>query len=349
MSEPVMFIDPMAPRPYDRLSDMRGLGGTEATLLQAAFGLAGDRRVAVAQTARQQDALSGGVRFLPWPVDTVGATTLVVINSWKLALKLRRRRPDARVALWLHVFPGRHNRRMGQALAEADIDIIAVSHSHADWLRAYFPGAAAPRLHVIYNPVADDLVPDDTPRDPDLLLFASAPHKGLDQVLQRFLSLRPHFPQLRLEIADPGYLAWPVPQDLRDGLVWLGTLDQQRLIRHYRKALCLFMPQTGFRETFGLVIAEANAVGCPALLQKGLGANDEVAGAGSALIDVTDSAQLVSTLRSWRERPPTCRGKPQFRRSAVIRAWRDWLDANASAARQSAPVMAPRRRAGGTT
>lgn len=55
-----------------------------------------------------------------------------------------------------------------------------------------------------------------------------------------------------------------------------------------RSALCLFYPQTSFAESFGLVIAEANAVGTPALLHAGLGANEEFASSTEQCVDGSD-------------------------------------------------------------
>tara|TARA_R110002096_G_scaffold235626_1_gene425956 strand:+ start:1060 stop:1392 length:333 start_codon:yes stop_codon:yes gene_type:complete len=107
------------------------------------------------------------------------------------------------------------------------------------------------------------------------LFFCSSPHKGLNQVFRQFAALRERFPKLTHEVADPGYLAWDTGK-IPDG-VWLrGSLSHDRRIGRMRRALCLFYPQDSFAETFGLVIAEANAVGTPFLVQRGLGANDEV-------------------------------------------------------------------------
>lgn len=326
MADAVLFIDVMAPRAYDNPAALQGLGGTEATLLRIALGLTAYCQVAVAQTHRETKVLKNGVSFLPWPTATADFATLIVINSWKLALRLKRQKPATRVALWLHVFPGRHNHKMGQVLQQAGVQIIAVSHSHARWL-GRFMEPAAPAIHVMYNPICDDLMPDDTPRNPDLLLFASAPHKGLDQVLSRFARVQRAIPSLRLAIADPGYLRWPVAHDIAAGLTWMGTLSEEDLIAQYRRALCVFMPQTHFAETFGLVIAEANAVGCPALLQSGLGANDEVASAGSAVMDVTDDAALIQQITTWRAAAPICYARAKFRLSAVLASWRQWLSA----------------------
>ena len=48
-------------------------------------------------------------------------------------------------------------------------------------------------------------------------------------------------------------------------VVWLGALPPAQVIEQARSALCVFMPNFLMPETFGLVFAEANAVGTPVL------------------------------------------------------------------------------------
>lgn len=330
MSDMVTFVDPLAPRAYDGTAGaLKGLGGTEATLVRVCERLAPHRPLVVRQRARIVEAYVGGVRYAafdmmrPLPEDP---RVIVVVNAWKVALKLARLHPEARVHLWLHVFPGRHNRAMGASLKAAGIDVICVSRSHARWLEDFL-GESAPRITHIHNPVADHLAPDVTPRNSNLLLIASAPHKGLAQVFRRFEALRDRFPRLKLAVADPGYLAWPsgpVPR----GVLPLGTLEHSALIAMMRRALCLFYPQDHFAETFGLVIAEANAVGCPALLQRGLGANDEVACDASQCIDTADPdaiAARIAALRAACPLTPLAWGRPEFRLSTVAERWLERL------------------------
>ena len=318
------FIDACAPRPYCDLGDMHGLGGTEATLIRIAKALARDMSVTVEQAARQATETRDGVMFLPIDLKRSSGRVIVVINSWKVALLVRKHNPAARICVWQHVVPGRHNRAMVTALAAAQIDIMCVSHSHAKQVRSLI-GADMVRVSAILNPIADDLHPDQTQRDPDLLFFASSPHKGLDQVAARFTELRQAIPSLRLELADPGYLAWG-NGTMPPGVVQLGTLTHAQVIAKMRRALCLFYPQTRFAETFGLVIAEANAVGCPALVHGGLGANDEVVSDRAQCIDATDPAQIMARLLAWRRDKPTITLKPEFRFSAVLRQWQAILD-----------------------
>lgn len=327
MSGGVAFVDPLAPQPYSGAPGaLTGLGGTEMTLVKICERLGLNRQIVVYQRARQSlDEVVAGVRYAGFDVKRPLAkepSTIVVINSWKVALKLARTHPEARVLCWLHVFPGRHNRSLTAELRAADIEVVCVSETHANWLRQFL-GANAPSIRHIYNPIADDLVPDDTPRDPDLLLFASSPHKGLGQVFRRFEALRDRFPHLKLAIANPGYLAWPTGRVLA-GVRPLGRLEHRDLIGWMRRALCLFAPQDEFAETFGLVIAEANAVGCPALLQRGLGANDEVASDLGQCIDASDPDMIADRIANWRTAEPAsprAQARPDFRLSSVTAQW----------------------------
>lgn len=97
------------------------------------------------------------------------------------------------------------------------------------------------------------------------------------------------------------------------------------------------------------MVAEANAVGTPALLHGPLGANAEVAATPDQIVDATDPGALVSRLAAWRERPPSVTLRPEFRLSAVAEAWRellagrDVLPAPIPALHEPAALPLPRR------
>ncbi len=303
-----------------------GLGGTEATVLRVAAALSANTPMHIFQKGRTDTKPSAAGRLRPLSEAFARATesTIIVINAWKVACKLRKVHPAARILLWLHGYPGRHNRPMGSALRAADIAVVCVSRTHADWLRDFL-GDTAPDITHIHNPIADHLTPDNTRRDPDRLLFASSPHKGLAQVFKQFAAAREAIPTLTLAVADPGYLAWDTGS-VPDGVTFLGALPHPDLIAGMRRALCLFYPQTSFAETFGLVMAEANAVGTPVLVHRDLGANAEVVGDPAQCIDGNDLTQVVDRLRHWRVTPPVVRVNPQFRLSTVASQWADLLD-----------------------
>ena len=322
MTHSIRLIDPCAPRDYADEADLAGLGGTEATVLRVVSGLGRQVPIIVEQAARQMPTRRGPLAFVPMDLAKRSDDLTIVINSWKVALTVAKRNPNARVCVWQHVVPGRHNRVMADDLVAAGITLLCVSDSLRKTLAQMLQ--AAVKMQVIYNPISDDLHPEATPRDPDLLIFASAPHKGLDQVLRAFVTLRQTIPALRLELADPGYLSWPVG-DLPAGVSHLGVLQHAQVVARMRTALCLFYPQQRFAETFGLVIAEANAVGTPALLHRGLGANDEVASDASQCIDGSDPSQIADRVHAWRAHRPLVRVNPAFRLSQVLSTWQTLL------------------------
>ena len=321
----LVILDPNAPKPYTTApASLVGLGGTEMTIAAVAERLAKGMTVEVHQTARKMPAVVSGIGFLPmtWKAP-VSADAAIVINSWKAAIACRKVNPDLRLLLWLHNVPGRHNRKMGAALRDADVTVVCVSDSHARILRDLL-GCDAPDITHVYNPIPDDLAPSGIAHDRDLLFFASAPHKGLRQVFDAFRALRREIPSMRLAVANPGYMDWdvgPIP----DGVSLIGRSDKDRLWQRMEGALCLFYPQTSFAETFGIVLAEANAVGCPVLVHKGLGANDEVPSSAAEAIDCADIDQVIATVKAWRASRPKVEARPEFRLSAVVDTWADLL------------------------
>ena len=320
----IAIVDPCCARGYAPASLLAGgLGGTEATVIRVATVLARDARILHFQNGRTQaeETAAGSLRPLAEAYRPGVAGTLIVINAWKVARKLRKAHPEARIILWLHIHPGRHNRPMAQALAAAGVEVICVSASHARSLRSFLSDGPPLRIGHIYNPIAPGLVPDGTRYDPTRLLFASSPHKGLDQVFARFRAARAAMPDLTLAVADPGYLAWdtgPVPA----GVTFLGPLPHAALIAQMRRALCLFYPQTRFAETFGLVMAEAQAVGLPVLAHDAIGSNAEVVADPDQILDAADEGRIIDRLRLWRRARPVVTGNPAFALDAVGDAWR---------------------------
>lgn len=319
----IAFVDPCCAGGYD-LPDLetRGLGGTEATVLRVAAALRDRFDVTLYQNGRPDRCWSEAGELMPLTDAYRGpkSDAFIVINRWKVALKLRKLHPDAPIFLWLHIYPGRHNRRMGAALRTASVNVICVSKTHAKAFTAFLKPADLPHVTFIYNPIADDLCPDETQRDHNRLLFASSPHKGLAEVFKQFATLRRTLPDLTLAVADPGYLSWetgPVPE----GVVFLGSLSHPALVRQMRKSLCLFYPQTSFTETFGLVLAEANAVGTPALVHSGLGANDEILLGATQQVDGHDPTQILAQISGWQRCRPHVDANPAFRLASVADEW----------------------------
>lgn len=341
-SRGVLFLDPLAPHPYDHTTcERRGMGGTELMVARVAAGLArrvDHRPVRVAQGRRGSPKLAGGVVWRPTAPDGLapdrlraawggGAppSTVVIVQAWKLARLVREAFPRARVLVWLHTFPGRRaGGRLGTLLERADARLVAVSDVHLDDVRvrlAAHVGAEVARKRTlrIHNGVEDDLRPDDTPRDPNLLICLSSPHKGQREVLDAFVAARRRMPELRLLVADPGYWG-SEPAPLPAGARRIGSLSRPEVLALLRRTACLFYPQASFAETFGLVFAEALAVGTPVVAHP-LGAAPEVL-PESCLVDCREPEAVAERLERWRaEGAPAVSLRAELRLSAVLDDW----------------------------
>jgi glycosyltransferase involved in cell wall biosynthesis len=346
------IVDPVAPAPYT-LDTLRtkALGGTEATVVRVAEGL--DAIV------RQHNRLADDGRYRkPAAAGEQEPTHLLVLREAAVALEQQRRYRGARTWLWLHDLAGPENGRgarlLGHAakLAEAGITLVCVSDFHAaqvgGLLRA-LPAARRPRVVRIYNPVVIPAASNGGAAvDRDKLVFFSSPHKGLDYALHLFAHLRRRNRALRLLIANPGYRSAALAAQA--GVVNLGAVPHHDIVAHLRTALCVFYPNYVYAETFGLVLAESNAVGTPVMTHR-LGAVAEVLDGDGQLLPVPASRALAdglywrwprlrgivdpvlnglgaargyeAMLRHWQDGGrPVVAGQPRFGLPAVLDAWR---------------------------
>ena len=295
----ILFIDPVCPSPYAQRTLREGaLGGTEATVVRVAEGLAArGHTVRVAQHTRTEAEAVGLVGSRTRRMRSRRARRAGPRWRWSWYCgHTRRSRASAAIIPTPPCFCG--DTALPEAAAkpsasyvrETGAHAVTVSRHHADTLRQFVAqtsGDAIP-ISTCYNPV--DLMPDDTPVQANKLVFFSSPHKGLDQVLRAFEAVRAWRTDWQLFVANPGYLS----QDhaLPRGVVTLGALPHEEVIRHVREAFCVFYPQATFAETFGLVFAEANAVGTPVLAHS-LGSAAEVLGETLA-----EARQLVDCRRA---------------------------------------------------
>jgi glycosyltransferase involved in cell wall biosynthesis len=135
---------------------------------------------------------------------------------------------------------------------------------------------------------------------------------------------------------------------------WLGTLTPAQTLEQAASALCVFMPNFVLPETFGLVFAEANAVGTPVLAHdcgaarevlhaanpvlavrlrqrqfawamRALGwrASRQAAAVGARLGLFDQYLELLGTWRSGQR--PRVAGAERFRLSRVAQDWRALL------------------------
>ncbi|WP_174804258.1 glycosyltransferase family 4 protein [Martelella limonii] len=327
MSSAIAVIDPYCLTPYTLSALESGaLSGAEAISMRVARIQGSNFRFHFYQNGRNDIDRDSCGFYRPIEAmradDLAGVQAIVVISSWKAALKARRLNPHCPIMLRLHSNPGRHNRRMGNALADADIEIVCVSKSHARHVREFLSAEneRLPKISSIYNPVDDTLLPNATQRDRNRMFFPGTPLKGMSEVLTKFELLRQALPELRLDIAEAGNMIWPDGKPPA-GVTFLGRLEDDEMIDQMRRSLCIFYPQTRYQEPFGLPLAEANAVGTPVIADEALDINREILGAGGQCIDTSNLPALAGKIEEWQKALPVLPVSPQFRLSAIAAIW----------------------------
>lgn len=260
---PLLFVDWTCPSPYSARAVLEGpLGGTEATAT----------RIAEALTAQvmQHNRTEAEGRYIP-PTRGDDIQHVVVLRDPRCLPEMRERFPAARFYLWMHdlVRPGsKRGRRVAAAagmMSKLNVRVICVSNFQRRGMEATLREAGYPRIPVqtIYNPIDDELRPEASPIDPTKLVFFSSPNKGLAFTLDAFQALRRQMPEMRLYVGNPGYKK--LPRYAPEGVSWIGGLPHAKILSEVRTALCVFYPNFVLAETFGLVLAEANAVGTPVM------------------------------------------------------------------------------------
>jgi glycosyltransferase involved in cell wall biosynthesis len=349
----VLFYDPLCRQPYDTQTlALQATGGTEASVTRIADALG----ACVSQHNRTQDA--GNYRT---PARIPGIEQVVVVRESRALPMLRGLYPQARFHLWVHdqLNPGsKRARRLAttaQLLRELEVRLVCVSDTQRRRVEATLERigvADRTSTHTIYNPIADELVPDGRAVDRDKLVFFSSPNKGLAYTLDAFRALRRRIPALRLMVGNPAYKRGGA--GARDGVHYLGPQPQARIHEEVRGALCTFALNFVLPETFGLVYAESKALGTPVLTHD-CGAAAEVIGDPHQVLPVRRTQRTYEALvhglpPGWRSGParwadrcglfdgyyeriaawrdggrPQVEPDPRFRLSAVAAQWRTLL------------------------
>lgn len=331
----ILFVDPVAPKPYDpQVLLTEPLGGTEASVTRVAEAL-GSRGfpVCVKQGNRGEHSMCASSNcnttygaFGSYP--DFKPTHVIVLRAPLALYQARKQFPNAKLYLWCHdLFGGPGWAEGFKAIVDTQAVPVVVSEFHKtnmyDTMRALKLEYAIP-CRRIYNPIADDLVPDDTVVNPNKLVFFSSPHKGLEHTLKVFAQFQ-NFDELKdmkLCIANPGY--FPDHKTEQKNVRILGSLPHGEVISQIRNALAVFHLNNVFPETFGLVHAEANAVGTPFLSSR-LGATLELCDHPAEHIDVQDPKMVIERIKQWRQGRPRVRANPNFRLKNVVRDWLELL------------------------
>jgi phosphatidyl-myo-inositol alpha-mannosyltransferase len=189
---------------------------------------------------------------------------------------------------------------------------IAVSASARDTWQGRFGGTMA----VVPNGVAPEFFAGPKPLDalagdgPTVLFVGRLePRKGLAYLVRAFLRLKPAFPRLRLLVVGrddrhtQDKLMAMVPPRLRPDLVFAGAVPQADLPSWYASADVFCAPSLG-GESFGIVLAEAMAVGLPVVCSDIGGYRDVVHdGTDGLLVPPRDPEALAAALGGLLDNP----------------------------------------------
>ncbi len=146
---------------------------------------------------------------------------------------------------------------------------IAVSEPAKKSISRHFPGdyTVIPN-GVDLNHFSPDVLPPERFSDGKMnILFVGRleKRKGLNYLLEAYAQIRRQIPDSRLIIVGPG-TRWSGRYEKRaqDGVVFTGYVTYDELPRYYKAADIVCFPATG-RESFGIVLLEAMAVGKPVI------------------------------------------------------------------------------------
>lgn len=329
----ILFADTSHPKAYG-FDDLiaNAMGGTESSLLRTAKILHNNgHQITVYQQSRTQCETQNGVELID--PDRLLRLELVdhviILRKFPQILVLQKQFPKAQFHLWIHTYKNwEYVLKRGIRVAKP-WQLITNSKNHAKHcdglLNQGFMGKiynlfkAKVQIKTCYNPIPSSLAQSEPqPRDPNKLLFLSAPNKGLDQVLKTFQQINRQLKDLQLFIANPGYRD-ENPQDIPN-VHYLGALPADQVKQHLATSLCVFYPQDSFAETFGLIYAEANALGTPVMAHD-IGAAHEILHPNNHLINAKDHDQITKTLVQWQRKLPAVSYRKEFDEPAIYQQW----------------------------
>jgi glycosyltransferase involved in cell wall biosynthesis len=343
----VVIFDPLTPKPYSlKTLKCEPLGGTEATVIRIAERL----DAVVVQHNRSRN--EGRYRTSHLSLDP---THLIVLRVPRLAVQQFQRYQKAQKFLWMHDLPGDDLKECGADLANLGTTIVCISDFQAmevNRILSCLPENKRPNVKRIYYPV--DVLNEDSASDFDKnkLIFFSSPHKGLQYALNVFSYLHRMNRELRLYVANPGYLIKTLAQ--QPGVINLGPVPHHVIMDHVRVALCTFYPNYVCPETFGLVLAESNALGTPVITHP-IGAAPEVLLEREQFVQVPKARAVADKIfrylpllrnkgehvlansgcyqeyaekvNAWQSgKRPRVLARPEFSISTVINCWRKLLE-----------------------
>ena len=292
------------------------LGGSETEVVWCAEALASRGKRVVVATLAKDAAQKNGVLYLP--ANELG-TTWTAKPRALVALRYGALPPieHERLLCWATDIPDGEYRPIVEELKSRDGTLVCVS----EWQAEQFPVNGLRKVVIpnglpdaVYNRSATPL------KIPGRYVYASAAQKGLDATLKLWNVLRSEYPTKKrwkdheLLVCSPGYDAPDAAKD-QPGVRVLGGLSFTDLCGTLASAQGLFYVNT-LPETFGIVLALAEALGTPAFMcgLHGLGGAEETVAENTM---TKDPDRFVAMLNG----PPDEVVPYNFRWSRVVEQW----------------------------
>ncbi len=334
----ILFADTSHPKPYDFVSlATYAMGGTESSLLRTAHILKNHgHNITIFQQRRTKATRQNSIDFIgPAQLESLQESPqhVIVLRKFPQVLVFQKHFPQAQFHLWIHTYKNWEYVLKRGIRTKQPWQLITNSKTHAAHCDKILNRSFMGRIYNLfkkpvsikacYNPIPSRLADGvSTDRDPNKLLFLSAPNKGLQQVLKTFQQINRHMKDLKLYVANPGYRK-DQPQEIAN-VHYLGALPGDQVKHHLATSLCVFYPQDSFAETFGLIYAEANALGTPVMAHD-IGAAREILHPNNSLINAEDNYQITKTLAQWQRELPDVSYRQEFNGPAIYQQWAEAL------------------------
>ena len=124
---------------------------------------------------------------------------------------------------------------------------------------------------------------------------------------------------MELVYANPGYL--PSKDFNSPDVINLGELSHSKVLEEMSKCEVLFQTQRVFAESFGIVLAEANAMGTPVLSHNFGAASEVLMQAGNGVVNCNNPTTIEDTLVRMLQKPQEVHLDKRFTIDEVGAKW----------------------------
>lgn len=319
----VVFVDTGPMTYYDRKTlETQALGGTEATIIRIAEAL-GALKLDVAvikatdpanpnKSPYHEPIMGQYAMFMhEYDMPSIEARFAVFLRGPALIAELKAEKRF----IWCHDLGSDKMQNWQSILNEYQPKILAVSQWHRDNLLKH--SGEYKNIDYIYNPIEEHLYDHKrTTCNKNLMVWASSPHKGLEEALGVLKELKKDLPNIQLLVFNPGYIK--IDPIINPGVLFYGPTNCKNVWHNLKKALCMFYPSQ-YEETFGLCMAEANALGVP-IATYANGALREVLSEGNPIAKTQQD--IIEQIKEWYiNGPPEIKGRDEFRTKKIALDW----------------------------